>query len=457
MSAAAPRLPSSNSPSPTASSPPPANFPVVPPASRAAHDFIGDVAFSPDGRLLYAADLYHDSIAGRQSAIRHGDPAHQDRPPPLPHSLPSRWQNLLRHRTGPMARVGHYDAAAAACRTRHCASARIPPIWCGATARRNRPQATRRLYRAHLRRRRQYQQRLCHRRHRRQGTQRRREHQLSHDAAPAARHDALRAGPQRRWKRLFVACSDANAAAVVDVSGERSRVEGFIPTGWYPTAVRALPSGRLVVLNGKGVRSYPNPERPQPLASAPTRCTKASRAERSTSAACRPARRRGSTPSRGEQLDRLDATKRSPTRPTAMPSSTNRARCRPDPARHLHRQGKPHLRSGAGRHERGQRRRHRSCSSAKTPRPTFTRSRASSFCSTISTSMPMSAPTGITGPPPPSRPITCRRCGPTNTPAAASTYDFEEQDAASLPPAGYLWTNANAAGLSHPQLRLHGE
>ena len=39
-------------------------------------------------------------------------------------------------------------------------------------------------------------------------------------------------------KRLFVACSDGNVAAVVDISTERSRVEGFIPTGWYPTAVR---------------------------------------------------------------------------------------------------------------------------------------------------------------------------------------------------------------------------
>ena len=29
-----------------------------------------------------------------------------------------------------------------------------------------------------------------------------------------------------------------------------------------------------------------------------------------------------------------------------------------------------------------------------------------------------------------------------------TTYDFEEQDAASLPPAGYLWTNAAAAGVS---------
>ena len=36
------------------------------------------------------------------------------------------------------------------------------------------------------------------------------------------------------------------------------------------------------------------------------------------------------------------------------------------------------------------------------------------------------------------------------------TYDYEEGDPASVPPAGYLWTNAAAAGVSHPQLRLHG-
>ncbi len=60
-------------------------------------------------------------------------------------------------------------------------------------------------------------------------------------------------------KRLFVACSDANVAGVVNVSQDRSRVEGFIPSGWYPTAVRVLPSGTLVIVNGKGVRSYPNP------------------------------------------------------------------------------------------------------------------------------------------------------------------------------------------------------
>ena len=64
--------------------------------------------------------------------------------------------------------------------------------------------------------------------------------------------------------RLYVVCSDANAVAVADVRGKRTRVQGFIPTGWYPTAARALADGRLIVLNGRGVRSFPNPGGPNP-------------------------------------------------------------------------------------------------------------------------------------------------------------------------------------------------
>ena len=52
-------------------------------------------------------------------------------------------------------------------------------------------------------------------------------------------------------KRLFVACSDVNAVAVADVSGVSAQALGFIPTGRYPTAVRALADRRLVVLNGQ--------------------------------------------------------------------------------------------------------------------------------------------------------------------------------------------------------------
>jgi hypothetical protein len=63
-------------------------------------------------------------------------------------------------------------------------------------------------------------------------------------------------------KRLYVACSDANAVAVADVSGELPLIDGFLPVGWYPTAVTLLPDRSLLVLNGKGVQSLPNPKGP---------------------------------------------------------------------------------------------------------------------------------------------------------------------------------------------------
>ncbi|MBE0660121.1 MAG: beta-propeller fold lactonase family protein [Bryobacteraceae bacterium] len=65
-------------------------------------------------------------------------------------------------------------------------------------------------------------------------------------------------------KRLYVVCSDANAVAVAEVSGPRSTVAGFIPTAWYPTAARELRGGRLMVLNGRGARSFSNRLGPNP-------------------------------------------------------------------------------------------------------------------------------------------------------------------------------------------------
>ncbi len=97
-------------------------------------------------------------------------------------------------------------------------------------------------------------------------------------------------------RRLFVACSDGNVAAVVDISAERSRVEGFIPTGWYPTAVRALPSGTLIVLNGKGLRSYPNPNGPSPRRRVEP-VHKGTPGGGICRHGCKPERHRGSTPS----------------------------------------------------------------------------------------------------------------------------------------------------------------
>jgi DNA-binding beta-propeller fold protein YncE len=68
----------------------------------------------------------------------------------------------------------------------------------------------------------------------------------------------------KQGTHLYVVCSDANAVAVADVSGSPTAVKGFIPTGWYPTGVRVLDDGQLVILNGKGLGSRANPDGPNP-------------------------------------------------------------------------------------------------------------------------------------------------------------------------------------------------
>ena len=48
-----------------------------------------------------------------------------------------------------------------------------------------------------------------------------------------------------------------------DEGGGPTRARGFIPTGWYPTAVRFLPERhQLWTLSGKGLRSFANPDGP---------------------------------------------------------------------------------------------------------------------------------------------------------------------------------------------------
>lgn len=62
-------------------------------------------------------------------------------------------------------------------------------------------------------------------------------------------------------RTLLVANADNNTVAVVDVSRPgASTVDGFIPTGWYPTAAMFSRDGRQIyVLSGKGLSSAPNP------------------------------------------------------------------------------------------------------------------------------------------------------------------------------------------------------
>jgi hypothetical protein len=70
---------------------------------------------------------------------------------------------------------------------------------------------------------------------------------------------------------LFVANANNNNVAVFDVETPgKARSLGFIPVGWFPTSVRVSRDGRtLIVANGKGLASAPNPKGPYPGTTVP--------------------------------------------------------------------------------------------------------------------------------------------------------------------------------------------
>jgi YVTN family beta-propeller protein len=64
---------------------------------------------------------------------------------------------------------------------------------------------------------------------------------------------------------LLIANADNNCLAVFDVTNKgRSRSVGFVPTGWYPTAVRVV-NNKIFVANGKGFTTKANPKGPNPV------------------------------------------------------------------------------------------------------------------------------------------------------------------------------------------------
>ena len=66
-------------------------------------------------------------------------------------------------------------------------------------------------------------------------------------------------------KRLYIANANNNCLAVFDVAVPgKSIAKGFVPVGWYPTAVKIVNS-KLWVANGKGMTSLANPFGPSPL------------------------------------------------------------------------------------------------------------------------------------------------------------------------------------------------
>lgn len=242
-------------------------FPLVAPAQRTDRDFIGDVTLSPDGRLLYAAELYRDDVAviNPQSGVVIDRIKTGRRP-----------YRILFHPDGKSffvtswadGTLSHYDVATNSLLT----SVRLGPHPTDIVFRNGAPQGppdpdaggapayVARLFVAAANTNNVYAVGLT------AANEMNLAETINVSLTPqqplGMTPSALALAPD--GKRLYVACSDANAVAVVDVTEDRSRVEGFIPTGWYPTAVRALSSGTLVVLNGKGGRSFPNPNGPNP-------------------------------------------------------------------------------------------------------------------------------------------------------------------------------------------------
>ena len=237
-------------------------FSVVPDVKRTYADFIGDVAPSPDGRMIYAADLYRDSVVviNPQSGMvierfKTGRRPYRILFHPDGKSLfVSSWTD---------ASVGHYDRESG----KLLATVRVGPHPTDMAWRpgKNQPGEgepgwVARLFVASAHTNRVYAIGVS------EDRSLRLVETINVSFTPrqplGMTPSALALSPD--GNRLHVVCSDANAVAVADVSGERSRVVGFIPTAWYPTAARVLPDGRLVVLNGRGPGSYPNLRGPNP-------------------------------------------------------------------------------------------------------------------------------------------------------------------------------------------------
>lgn len=237
---------------------------VVPDSERTWSDFIGDVAVTPDGHLIYAADLYHNQIvvinpqSGR--VIEHFKTGRRPyrilfHPDGKSYFVTS-WADgtLYHHKTDDGSMLGRIGLGGHP--TDIVWSDLKPEVEPGDKA----AEWTSRLFVTAANTNSVYVVGLTE--------------SLDMSVAETINVAMSPSRPlgmtpsalalSRDQKRLYVVCSDANAVAVADVSATRTHVSGFVPTGWYPTAARSLADGRLVVVNGKGLRSYANPEGPNP-------------------------------------------------------------------------------------------------------------------------------------------------------------------------------------------------
>jgi YVTN family beta-propeller protein len=233
-------------------------FIVTPAAQRTYRDFIGDVAVSPDGRLVYAADLYRDTIIviNPQSGRVIERYKTGRRPyrilfqPDGKFFYVSSWADgsVYQHETDSGNLISRIplgphptDMLWSAHKVKLEENDTVAPNW------------TARLFVAAANTNSVYVVGM------EPGGEMNRIVAINVASSPM---HPLGMTPtalalNREGTRLYVACSDANAIAVVDVSTKESRLQGFVPAGWYPTAVHSLADGQMVVLNGRGGGGHP--------------------------------------------------------------------------------------------------------------------------------------------------------------------------------------------------------
>jgi YVTN family beta-propeller protein len=235
-------------------------FPVVAEKNIKPADFIGDVAFSPDGHLLYAADLYHDSVVvvNPQSGLVISRIKTGRRP-----------YRILFHPSGKSFYVSSWaDGSVGQYETNTgnlLASTRVGAhttdmVWHEGDVEED-PNIKARLFVSASNTNNVFVLGVSES----GGLSRLETINLALTPNQPLGSTPSGLGLSADGARLFVACSDANAVGVVDISQAHSQVLGFVPSGWYPTTVIGLPDGRIGVLNGKGQGSFANPKGPNPL------------------------------------------------------------------------------------------------------------------------------------------------------------------------------------------------
>jgi YVTN family beta-propeller protein len=237
-------------------------FVVVAPDKRNHDDFIGDVALDPAGHLLYAADLYHDSVAviNTQSGMLIDHVKTGRRPYRILFNPDGKSFYVTSWTDGTL---GRYETASG----NQLANVRLGPhttdvVWLTGKSEPVEGEVpyVARLFVSASNTNSVYSLGVSA-----EGDLRLLESintAMTPQQPAGMTPSGLATAPD--GKHLYVVCADANVVAVVDVSQDRSHVDGFIPVGWYPTAARVVASGTLVVLNGRGGGSHPNPNGPNP-------------------------------------------------------------------------------------------------------------------------------------------------------------------------------------------------